>query len=172
MNRHRMDWEVSGTHAAFVLATTPVFRGVDPGELQQACVALCEGGAFRHQRRIGRQMAKNGDTLFEQGAFADTMYVVESGRFEVLHNSQDGQPPVHIAWLKQGDIFGEAVVAHQRQRSATVKAVADSVVLVIHEDGIRELMKQFPAISTALLRLMLERQTELNAIATAFRRSL
>ena len=172
MDRHKLDWEVNGTHAAFVLATTPVFRGVDAGELQQACMALCESGTFEREQYIGRQFVGAGEILFEQDALAETLYVVESGRLEVIHTPSDGKSPVHIAALKQADLFGEAVIANERQRTATVKAVADSTVLVVHQDALRELMRQFPAISTAILRLMLERQAELRSIAANFGRSL
>lgn len=172
MHRPNPDWEVSGTHAAFVLATTAVFRGIDPGELQQACVALCEGGALPREHCIGRQSVGAGEVLFEQDTAADTLYVVESGRFEVLHHEPGGANYVHIASLKQADLFGEAVIAHERQRTATVRATADSMILVLHEDAIRELMRQFPSISTAILRLMFERQAELRSITASFGRSL
>ena len=65
-----------------------------------------------------------GRAVFEQGAFGEHFYVIESGSVEVL---RDGRT---IRTLGQGDSFGEIALLRACARTATVRATTDGPVSV------------------------------------------
>ncbi len=71
-----------------------------------------------------------GDVVFREGDSAAEMYVVLDGEFEVLKRSKRGID-ARVAMLGAGDWFGEMSILDVHARSATVRALAPSRLLVI-----------------------------------------
>lgn len=71
-----------------------------------------------------------GDVVFREGDTASEMYVVLHGEFEVLKSSKRGVE-ARVAMLGSGDWFGEMSILDVHARSATVRALAPSRLLVI-----------------------------------------
>jgi len=71
-----------------------------------------------------------GHVVFREGDAATEMYVVLNGEFEVLKRSKRGID-ARVAMLGAGDWFGEMSILDVHPRSATVRALAPSRVLVI-----------------------------------------
>lgn len=63
-----------------------------------------------------------GVNIVQEGEPGDTLYVITSGRAEVLKEDDHGDFH-HIAMLKPGDVIGEISLLDERPRSATVRAV-------------------------------------------------
>ncbi len=71
-----------------------------------------------------------GSVVFREGERAAEMFVVLSGEFEVLKKSKRGIE-ARVAILGDGDWFGEMSILDVQNRSATVRALAPSRLLVI-----------------------------------------
>ena len=67
-----------------------------------------------------------GTVLFNQGALADLIYVVNEGELEIIRHQPRGQQLLRIA--KAGDHFGEIGPLFGLPRSATVRARTDATV--------------------------------------------
>ena len=65
------------------------------------------------------------------------MYVVQSGKVEVVHTTESGEDQ-QLATLKAGEFFGEMAIFEDEVRSATVRAVGDTRVLEVDKKTRRE----------------------------------
>lgn len=68
-----------------------------------------------------------GTVLFNEGALADLIYVVDEGELEVVRQRPGGQDVLRVA--KAGDHFGEIGPLFGLPRSASVRARTDAVVI-------------------------------------------
>ncbi len=66
--------------------------------------------------------------LFDEGTFKESMFIVMEGKLEVFKQNK------HIAFKEVGDFFGEMALLESKPRSASVRAVTDSVLLEIGKD--------------------------------------
>ncbi len=73
---------------------------------------------------------KPGDRVFREGDSASQMFVVLRGEFEVLKRSKRGVD-ARVAMLGSGDWFGEMSILDVHSRSATVRSLAASRLLVV-----------------------------------------
>ena len=72
-------------------------------------------------------MVGAGECFFREGDRAESIYVLEGGRVEVVR-SHDGQD-VRLNELGPGDCFGEMSLIECRNRSATVRALEDCTAI-------------------------------------------
>ncbi|NNK33914.1 MAG: cyclic nucleotide-binding domain-containing protein [Xanthomonadales bacterium] len=105
---------------------------------------------------------RDGEDIILQGETGDSMYVVQSGRVEVLQNSETGGEQ-HLAFLDAGDFFGEMAVFEKEVRSATVRAAGESRVLRIDKKMLLRRIREDPLLAVNLLKTMSHRIRELNA---------
>ena len=87
---------------------------------------------------LGHEIVYNaGDVIIREGGPSDEMYIIHSGMVEVLVSSGvihdvPGPPQLTpLVRLGQGQLFGEMALVDRGSRSATVRCVKDSTVLVI-----------------------------------------
>jgi diguanylate cyclase (GGDEF)-like protein len=92
-----------------------------------------------------------GQALCHEGEEGHAMYVVLSGNVVV---SKAGK---QVAVGRPGDCFGEMALIERRERSATLRALDDTLVLEIPESVFRERLSGNPAVLMALLRVFSER---------------
>lgn len=78
-----------------------------------------------------------GALLMREGVDADHMFLVIHGEFEVLAQGTDG--PVRVALLGPNAWLGEMAVLGVRPRSATVRALAPTLVLRATDADLRRL---------------------------------
>lgn len=125
------------------MATTPEAPGKrrsDPPQDQPVTAAeLAEIGLFG---ALGEPMLEHlaatlrlatpqpGDIMFREGDQAAEMYVVIDGEFEVLKRSKRGVD-ARVAVLGAGDWFGEMSILDVQPRSASVRVVSPSRVLIV-----------------------------------------
>lgn len=100
----------------------------------------------RHMRE--RRLAA-GETLFRIGDHADVMFYVQGGELLVEELG---------ARIGPGDLVGEmGILAHDRQRTATVVAMTDCVLLSLTATKARELFFQYPAFTIRLMSVLTSR---------------
>ncbi len=80
-----------------------------------------------------------GEFFFRQGEVGDSMYVLESGRVNVIKNGADGTPHV-LRELAAGDCFGEMALMDLAPRSASVQALEECSAIEI---GTASLMRLY-----------------------------
>lgn len=91
-----------------------------------------------------------GAHLIEQGAPGDAAYIVVEGEFEVIKKS-DVQNIV-IAVRQSGEVFGEMALLDNAPRTATVRAVHESKVMVIRGDAFQALLAGSPTAALSMLK--------------------
>ena len=105
---------------------------------------------------------RDGDSIVVQGEMGDSMYVVQSGRVEVVQNSLNGSEQ-HLAFLEAGDFFGEMAVFEKEVRSATVRAAGEARVLRVDKKTLLRRIREDPLLAVNLLKTMSRRIRQLNS---------
>jgi CRP/FNR family cyclic AMP-dependent transcriptional regulator len=105
-----------------------------------------------------RDFAKNRVILFAHDA-SDAFYVVLSGQVKVMMIAEDGREVV-LSLVGQGDFFGETALLDDEPFAASVIAVEDSSLLVLHRDDFRRCIKEMPEMAFGLLRALCSRLRE------------
>jgi small-conductance mechanosensitive channel/CRP-like cAMP-binding protein len=99
-----------------------------------------------------------GAVVVRQGESGDSLYVVVSGRVQVLTASREGGPEWALATLRPGDYFGEMSLLTGAPRSATVRALEDTDLLVLDREALRPLLVSDPAAAERLSETLAKRQ--------------
>lgn len=103
----------------------------------------------------------DGEDIVRQGDVGDCMYVVQSGRVEVIQATDSGEQ--HLAFLETGDFFGEMAVFEKETRSATVRASGEARALKVDKKTLLRRIKEDPLLAVNLLQTMSHRIRDLNA---------
>jgi CRP-like cAMP-binding protein len=113
--------DLSAAALKALVADNPTFDRFDADQFE----------SLRHVVREVRQIEAGGDLLHE-GDLADSIFIIETGRFEVLKKEEEDGLRVHgIAVLRPGMSVGEIALLDAGARSATVRALEPARVLVI-----------------------------------------
>jgi CRP/FNR family transcriptional regulator, nitrogen oxide reductase regulator len=110
-----------------------------------------------HPRRFDK-----GASVFEQGAPADTFFLLLDGHVQASKLTPDGRQIV-VRYINPGELFGIATQIHQTTYPATAKAVVESLALAWPSSIWPELAQKFPALSSGLLESIGARLTDANA---------
>ena len=102
--------------------------------------ARCKPASARALAAVIRYRA--GDRVFEEGNRADGFYAVVEGAFELRVRDAEGrETPRHIG---PGGHFGERVLLGESLRTGTVRALEDSLVLVVGAEDFKRLTATLP----------------------------
>ena len=113
----------------------------------------------------------DGEAVVRQGETGESMYVVQSGRVEVIQHAEDGTEQ-HLAFLEAGDFFGEMSVFEKEVRSATVRSAGEARVLQIDKKTLLRRIREDPLLAVNLLKTMSHRIRALNAEIARHRETL
>jgi len=103
-----------------------------------------------------------GEALCHEGEVGRAMYVVLSGNLVV---SKGGK---QVAVGRAGDCFGEMALIESRERSATLRALDDTLILEIPEAAFREHLSTLPGPLMALLQVFSDRaRHDLDSLVSA-----
>jgi len=94
---------------------------------------------------------KKGDTVFLEGDAGEELYIHFAGALSAYGTQSDGNK----RWLfniNPGEFFGEMSIITNTPRSATIKAAADSIVLLIKKDDFNRIISQRPLTGYKMLR--------------------
>ena len=87
-----------------------------------------------------------GDVLFEQGAEGDSLYVVASGRLEIYAGD------TRLDEAGAGESFGEMALLTNEPRTASVRALEESVVLHVPREQFQIVLERNPRAMSGVLR--------------------
>ncbi len=98
-----------------------------------------------------------GELLFSEGDDAIAMYVVKSGKLEAFKDRSTGETV--LGTVGSGETVGEmALFGHERKvRTASVRAVERTKLLVIVDYAILEISKKHPELYAKIESVILER---------------
>ena len=85
----------------------------------------------------------NGDFLMKEGEAGEEAYLIIKGSVQVFKES--GGSKVLLSTLHEGDIVGEMALITNDKRSASVKAVEDTIVAVLTKQHLARNLKKLPA---------------------------
>lgn len=114
------------------------------------------------------KLYRDGEPIVVQGEMGDSMYVVQSGRVEVVQQSHNGSEQ-HLAFLDAGDFFGEMAVFEKEVRSATVRAAGEARVLRVDKKTLLRRIREDPLLAVNLLKTMSHRIRQLNIAVSRHR---
>jgi len=101
-----------------------------------------------------------GDVIFRQGEVGNCMFVIQSGRAEVI-GERDGQE-IRLAELAQGDFFGEMALFEKIPRSATVRAVTEVRALTVDKKILLKKIHEDPSLAFRIMQTMSRRIRDLD----------
>jgi CRP/FNR family transcriptional regulator, cyclic AMP receptor protein len=112
----------------------------------------------------GRSIGRYGkdQIVFSQGGPADAVYYVQKGKVKVTVLSEQGKEAV-VAILGTDEFFGEACLAGQMLRIATVAAMTDSVIVRLEKTAIVRVIHEEPAFSEMFIAHLLGRTIRVEA---------
>jgi NTE family protein len=93
-----------------------------------------------------------GEWLFRQGDPGDSLYVVLTGRLEIV--IENGPEVKVIRILGRGDSVGELALLTESPRSASIRARRDSELLLITREQFTRLLEQRPEFAAGLTRVL------------------
>ena len=85
------------------------------------------------------------EVLCHDGEFSDSIYFVESGSFDVIKMS--GKSPLRLAKLSKGAMAGEMAFYTGAARTASIVAVEDSRVQILHRDALLRMRTEHPSLA-------------------------
>ena len=136
---HQLVQEDRRSRAVSLLRDVPIFREVPPHQLRDLA-------RFIHVEQFAA-----GQEIIRMGEAGSTMYVVRSGRVNVVRETAAGERVV-LATLGPGEFFGELSIFDSETRSATVIATEDTELLTLGRVDIVRSVSHNPELALSLLR--------------------
>jgi len=103
---------------------------------------------------------KKGETIFKEGDVGDEMYIIKSGRVEIVKNINDEE--LVLATLDANSFFGEMALFGDKKRSATVRAVDDTQMITINKYILDAQLSRVPDWFVAIMKTLVIRLKDTN----------
>ncbi len=114
------------------------FPGIKPDEIQEIIM----------NSRIKTYPPET--VVCKEDAIEFTFYMILEGTFEVTKTINNSEKRL-LKTLGAGDFFGEMALIHNAPRAATVKSIANVVVLELDKDGFKRVLKHSPSVAMAMV---------------------
>jgi CRP-like cAMP-binding protein len=128
------------------MRAVPLFAGLLPSELDRVALVM------------NPLQVSTGDVVCNQGEPGHEFYVIADGEAAI---ERDGHT---VAKLSTGDYFGELALLDLGPRSATVRALTDARLYVLHEQSFAAVLNEVPALAQKLLAAMAARLREAESL--------
>jgi len=99
--------------------------------------------------RVDAQTFAEGEVIFHEGDPGTTLLCITSGRVAISCKAPDGRD-VFLQELCPGDFFGEVGFLTGKPRTATVKTLAPTEILVIPKERMDEIIARFPHVQKVM----------------------
>ena len=101
-----------------------------------------------------RRKFSRGEVVFHENDPADTLHLVDKGRFAVRTQTALGDTAI-LAVLGAGDMFGElALLGGEQRRSATVSALEPAETRSVHQVDFERLRREHPETSSVIIGIL------------------
>lgn len=130
-----------------IIKKMPIFSGLKPEELAEVKNIYLTG------------KYKKGKIIFFEGEPGEAVYFVKSGKIKIYKSDAEGREYIlHI--FGPGDIFAETVLLEGGPYPASAEAVEDSVVGMIKNQDLEELLKKNTGIAFKIMKILSYRLRE------------
>ncbi|OIO28390.1 MAG: hypothetical protein COS94_01000 [Candidatus Hydrogenedentes bacterium CG07_land_8_20_14_0_80_42_17] len=96
------------------------------------------------EKEFEKKSYKAGEKIVEEGSRGDSMFVILSGRCEVVRATRKEEKEDIIATLEEGQLIGEASLIDNSPRNATVRAANSVEVLRLRREDLDRLKRSNP----------------------------
>jgi len=134
-------------HTIQVLKNTPIFSGLDDGELSSLSNIAIE-----------RSFEMDEFVFWEDGA-PEWFYVVADGRIKVIKHSTSGKDLI-VAFFNHGEIFGEVAVFENKAYPASAQVVEKSTLIGFKRDDFLKFLTEHPHIALKIINMLSGRLRE------------
>jgi diguanylate cyclase (GGDEF)-like protein len=148
LDEARDDRGASQTLLASMLAGVPLFRALDPVQLNNLVSQATE------------QVYPAGYVIARQGEAPRFLWVLLSGRVRVVESTADGQAEMLLGEIGKSEVFGELGILREQPRSATVIAVERTHCLMLRRSDFTTVLGESVELANGLLRVMASRLYE------------
>ncbi|MBO3761787.1 Crp/Fnr family transcriptional regulator [Ciceribacter sp. L1K22] len=97
-----------------------------------------------------------GEIIFNAGAPGQSMMAIAEGIVRVELVTPTGRDVI-LNELRSGDVFGEIALLDGGERSATVRAVSNTTLVVLERRALMDVLQRKPQLSIRLIELLCER---------------
>lgn len=130
------------------LRKVPLFASLDDAILEKL------------EKSVNLKSYNQGDVIFSEGDPGDSMYVIRTGFVKIT--KKHGDKDQIIAYLSQGNYFGEMALLEVDKRSATISAFTKVEVLRVIKEDFNSLLDENPKLAERVKDIVTERK--LNAL--------
>jgi CRP/FNR family transcriptional regulator, cyclic AMP receptor protein len=124
------------------MRAVPLFAGLLPSELDRVALAM------------NPIQVSAGDVVCTEGEPGHEFYVIADGEIAIERGGHTA------AKLSTGDHFGELALLDRGPRSATVRALTDTRLYVLHDQSFAAVLNEVPALAQKLLAALAGRLRE------------
>ena len=125
------------------LRSVTIFKDLDKNELEIV------------HKHVFEQNVKKDSVLFAEGMPGELLYIIMSGRVEIIKKTKDNEKIV-LATMGVNEIVGEMSLIDSEPRSATGRTSEDSVLLVIKKQSFNEILQSDPRTAAKVLMGLLK----------------
>src|SRR5579864_6500546 len=133
-----------------------------------AQIPLFQGLSDQDREALGERLAEKrflaGEVVFAQGDKGSSMYVVQSGAVQIFLPGKEGSSTVPLKDIRTGEYFGELAIFDDKPRSASVRALVDTVLLELTREVLGEHLGRSSKAAMTILSEMGQRLRETNAM--------
>ncbi|MBP7301952.1 MAG: Crp/Fnr family transcriptional regulator [Brachymonas sp.] len=105
---------------------------------------------------LRKQRYKRGEPIVQQGQISGALFIILSGKARVLSQDERGREVI-IASLDTGDCIGEMSLIDGEAHSATVRAEAQTDVLILERDAFMHCLRENASLADAIMRGLVRR---------------
>jgi len=105
---------------------------------------------------MGSYVLKKGQTLFKEGSFSDSAFIIESGEIEISKTDGKGDKVV-IDVLEPTEIVGEMGLIDGQPRSATATAKTEATIKEITQAQFKDISRKNPQAMMPILKILTKR---------------
>ncbi len=135
----------SRSHGRQLTITTALLRNIP------VLVGLSDELLGRLADQVREVPVRAGDWIMRKGEAADRLFVLRSGRVEVV---DEGPPETVIRILRRGDVLGELALLCEATRSASARARRDTELLELGRAEFEALIQEAPSFALGLTRAL------------------
>ena len=126
-----------------------IFGGLSVGEMA-AIASVTEETVF-----------PAGEVVIREGEAGETMYMIISGQVSVCKKKGE-EEEIELDRINPGDYFGEMALFENEVRSATIRTVEESRLLVLHKREFEEIVREYPQIALHICKILSHRLRKLH----------
>ncbi|MBC7545890.1 MAG: mechanosensitive ion channel [Candidatus Sericytochromatia bacterium] len=115
---------------------------------------------------ISREVWSAGETVFQEGAAGDSLYVVLDGALRVEAHSPEGEP-VALGELGPGNVIGEMSLLTGEPRSASIVCQSDVTLLRLPKAALQPRLQAHPELLSEISRIISVRMEANEALLNA-----